>query len=30
MVSYVRDDGELIGDALDVEVDGLLQNFVRL
>lgn len=29
IVSYVRDDGELIGDALDIEVDGLLQNYVR-
>lgn len=28
IVSYVREDGELIGDALDIEVDGLLQNFV--
>lgn len=29
IVSYVREDGELIGDTLDIEVDGLLQNFVR-
>ncbi|CAH1108875.1 unnamed protein product [Psylliodes chrysocephalus] len=28
IVYYVRPDGELIGDALDIEVDGLLQNFV--
>ncbi|CAG9853917.1 unnamed protein product [Phyllotreta striolata] len=28
IVYYVRSDGELIGDALDIEVDGLLQNFV--
>lgn len=30
IVYYVRPDGELIGDALDIEVDGLLQNFVSI
>lgn len=28
-VYYVKLDGELIGDALDIEIDGVLQNFVR-
>lgn len=28
-VHYVRPDGELVGDALDIEIDGVLQNFVR-
>lgn len=28
IVYYVRQDGELIADALDIEIDGLLQNFV--
>lgn len=28
IVYYVRPDGELIADALDIQVDGLLQNFV--
>lgn len=27
-VYYVRSDGELIGDALDIEVEGVLQNNV--
>lgn len=27
-VYYVKNDGELIGDALDIEIDGVLQNFV--
>lgn len=27
-VYYVNRDGELIGDALDIEIDGVLQNFV--
>ncbi|KAJ3654530.1 hypothetical protein Zmor_013712 [Zophobas morio] len=30
IVSYVREDGELIGDSLDIEVDGLLQNFMEV
>lgn len=30
LVSYVRDDGELVADSVDVEIGGLLQNFVRL
>lgn len=29
-VYYVREDGELIGDALDIEIDGVLQNFVSV
>lgn len=29
IVSYVRDDGELVADSVDIEIDGLLQNFVR-
>lgn len=28
LVNYVRDDGELVADSLDIEIDGLLQNFV--
>ncbi|KAJ8960843.1 hypothetical protein NQ318_020139 [Aromia moschata] len=28
IVYYVRPDGEFVGDALDIEIDGLLQNFV--
>lgn len=28
LVNYVRDDGELVADLLDIEIDGLLQNFV--
>ncbi|KAJ8921010.1 hypothetical protein NQ315_015806 [Exocentrus adspersus] len=30
IVYYVRPDGEMVGDALDIEVDGLLQNFVDI
>ncbi|CAG9825408.1 unnamed protein product [Phaedon cochleariae] len=30
IVYYVRSDGELVGDALDIEIDGLLQNFVDI
>lgn len=29
-VYYVKADGELVGDALDIEIDGILQNFVSL
>lgn len=29
IVYYIRDDGEVIADALDVELEGALQNFVR-
>ncbi|XP_072395001.1 thioester-containing protein 1 allele R1-like [Diabrotica undecimpunctata] len=28
IVYYVTENGEMIGDALDIEIDGLLQNFV--
>lgn len=28
VIYYVRDDGEIVADALDVELDGVLQNFV--
>lgn len=28
LVSYIRDDGELVADSLDFEVGSLLQNFV--
>lgn len=28
-VYYVRNDGELVGDALDIEIGGLLQNNVN-
>ena len=28
LVYYVRDDGELVADSLDVELEGTLQNFV--
>ncbi|KAK9872958.1 hypothetical protein WA026_020307 [Henosepilachna vigintioctopunctata] len=28
IVSYIRDNGEMIGDTLDIEVDGVLQNFL--
>lgn len=28
VVQYVRDDGEVIADALDIELSGVLQNFV--
>lgn len=30
IVNYVRDDGELIADSLDIEIDGLLRNFVNI
>lgn len=30
LVSYIKQDGELVGDALDIEIDGLLQNFVSM
>lgn len=29
-VYYVKQDGELVGDALDIEIDGVLQNFVSI
>lgn len=28
VVSYIRADGELVADSLDIEVEGLLRNFV--
>lgn len=28
LVYYVRDDGEIVADSLDVELEGTLQNFV--
>lgn len=28
IVQYVRDGGEMIADAVDVELDGVLQNYV--
>lgn len=30
IVSYIRDSGELVADSIDIEVDGLMQNFVSL
>ncbi|XP_017784771.1 PREDICTED: CD109 antigen-like [Nicrophorus vespilloides] len=30
LVSYIRDDGELISDSIDINVDGLLQNFIDI
>lgn len=30
VVQYVRDDGEVVADALDIELSGVLQNFVSL
>lgn len=30
IVNYVRSDGEIVADSLDIEIDGLLQNFVSL
>ncbi|KAK2582524.1 hypothetical protein KPH14_004819 [Odynerus spinipes] len=30
IVYYIRDDGEVIADALDVELEGVLQNFVDI
>ena len=28
LVSYIREDGELVSDSLDIEVEGIFQNFV--
>lgn len=28
LVYYMRDDGEIVADAIDVNLDGTLQNFV--
>lgn len=28
VVQYIRDDGEVVADALDIELGGVLQNFV--
>lgn len=28
IIYYIGDDGEVIADALDVELEGVLQNFV--
>ncbi|XP_063245195.1 CD109 antigen-like isoform X2 [Bacillus rossius redtenbacheri] len=30
VVSYLRDDGEVVADALDIQLDGALQNFVDI
>lgn len=30
IVQYVLDDGEVVADALDIQLDGVLQNFVSL
>lgn len=30
IVYYIGNDGEIIADALDVELEDVLQNFVRL
>ncbi|PSN57619.1 hypothetical protein C0J52_00529 [Blattella germanica] len=30
VVYYIKDDGEVVADALDIEVDGTLQNFVNV
>jgi hypothetical protein len=30
VVFYVKDDGEVVADAIDVELEGSLQNFVSL
>lgn len=30
LVSYVTEDGELVADSLDIELDGTLQNFVDI
>lgn len=30
VVQYLRDDGEVVADALDIQLDGVLQNFVSL
>ena len=28
LVYYVKDDGEIVADSLDIELEGALQNFV--
>lgn len=28
LVNYIRDDGELVADSLDIEVEGLLPSYV--
>ena len=30
VVFYVKDDGEIVADAIDIELEGSLQNFVSL
>ncbi|XP_043275099.1 CD109 antigen-like isoform X2 [Venturia canescens] len=30
LVYYIRDDGEIVADALDVDLEGVLQNFVDI
>nr|XP_022900872.1 CD109 antigen-like [Onthophagus taurus] len=30
LVSYIRDDGEIVSDSVNIEIDGLLQNFVQV
>uniref|UniRef100_A0A1B6EFY6 TEP1-F n=1 Tax=Clastoptera arizonana TaxID=38151 RepID=A0A1B6EFY6_9HEMI len=30
IVQYVRDDGEVVADALDIELDGVFQNYVNV
>ncbi|XP_068084683.1 CD109 antigen isoform X2 [Anabrus simplex] len=30
VVSYVKEDGEVVADALDIQLDGMLQNFVEI
>lgn len=30
IVYYIKDDGELVGDVVDVEVDVLFDNFVSI
>ncbi|GLG95490.1 uncharacterized protein GBIM_02438 [Gryllus bimaculatus] len=30
IVSYLKDDGEVVADAIDIEIDGMLQNFVNV
>lgn len=30
VVFYVKEDGEIVADALDIELEGALQNFVSL
>jgi CD109 antigen len=29
VVQYVREDGEVVADALDIELEGVLQNYVN-